>query len=283
MRLGLLPNFEVHRLLPPEQILGRLRQIRPDILTGYPGTLPWLAGFLTDDDRCLIRPRLVSTDSEVLTAEMKTQIAAAFQAPVVDFYDSHQFNLIAWECVATGNYHVADPTMVMEVIREDGRPALPGEEGELVGTALHSWTSPLIRFRLGDVVTRGEDSCPCGVPNSVLTRVQGRIADRFVLPSGKSIHPYVLVGPLMRSAPWISRYQIVQTEGGCFRVQVVPMPGTNPSQEILARLSDAISVVLAEPVRVEVMLVEQISAAKNDKFRPYYSLLPESSDATRQL
>jgi phenylacetate-CoA ligase len=277
MRLRLLSNSEVNCLLPPEQILQRLREIRPDILTGYPGTLSWLAGLLSDEDRRLIRPRLISTDSEVLTTDMKTRIAAAFQAPVIDFYDSHQFNLIAWECVASGNYHVADPTTIVEVIREDGRPALPGEQGELVGTALHSWAAPLIRFRLEDVVTRGEDSCTCGAPNSVLTRVQGRIADRFLLPSGSSIHPYVLVKPLMRCAPWVRRYQIVQTELGSFRVQLVSMPGADPSSEAVADVGRALAATLAEPVRFEVELVEQIAAAKNGKFRPYYSLLRGSS------
>jgi phenylacetate-CoA ligase len=278
MSLGLLPYFAIHCLWPPEQILRRLREIRPDILTGYPGTLSWLAGLLGDEDRRLIRPRLISTDSEVLTADMRTQITEAFRAPLVDFYDSHQFNLIAWECVASGSYHVADPTMIMEVMH-DGRPALPGEEGELVGTALHSWTAPLIRFRLGDVVTRGEGSCPCGAPNSVLTRVQGRTADRFLLPSGRSIHPYVLVMPLMHCAPWVRRYQIVQAEFGRFRVQLVPLLGTDPSSEAVANVGRALAAALAEPVRVEVMLMEQIAAAKNGKFRPYYSLLPESSSA----
>ena len=283
MRLGLLPNTEVHCLWPPEQILERLRDVRPDILTGYPGTLSWLAGFVSDEDRRLIRPRLISTDSEVLTADMRARITGAFRAPLVDFYDSHQFNLIAWECAASGGYHVADPTVIVEVIHESGRPALPGEEGELVGTALHSWTAPLIRFRLGDVVTRGEDSCPCGAPNSTLTHMQGRIADRFVLPSGRSIHPYVLVSPLMRCAPWVRRYQIVQTELGCFRIQVVPMPGTNPSSGALAEVERELVAALAEPVRVEATLAEQIAPAKNGKFRPYYSLVPDSSLARDRL
>jgi phenylacetate-coenzyme A ligase PaaK-like adenylate-forming protein len=79
--------------------------------------------------------------------------------------------------------------MILEVLRDDGRPALPGEEGEVVGTALHSWIAPLIRFRMGDLVTRGAGPCSCGASNSVLTRVQGRVADRFFLPSGRSIHP----------------------------------------------------------------------------------------------
>ena len=274
-RLGLLPNFQVHCLWPADRILARLREIRPDILTGYPGTLSWLAGLLSDEDQRLIRPRLISTDSEVLTADMRKRIVEGFRAPLVEFYDSHQFNLIAWECLSGGGYHVADPMVIVEVLRQDGRPAAPEEEGELVGTALHSWTVPLIRFRLGDLVTRGKGACICGAPNSLLTRVQGRIVDRFLLPSGRTIHPYLLVERLMACAPWLRRYQIVQTEISCFRVQVVPLTGTDPSPEALAEVSRTLAAALAEPVDVNVSRVEHIPPAPNGKFRPYYSLLSE--------
>jgi len=80
----------------------------------------------------------------------------------------------------------------------------------------------------------------------------------------------------MRCAPWVRRYQIVQTELGSFRVQLVSMPGTDPSSEAVADVGRALAATLAEPVRVKVELVEQIAAAKNGKFRPYYSLLPGS-------
>ena len=54
MRSGVLRYEEIHCLWPSDRILARLRETRPDVLRGFPGTLSWLAGQLTDSDRELI-------------------------------------------------------------------------------------------------------------------------------------------------------------------------------------------------------------------------------------
>lgn len=268
--IGLLPYEEIDCRLPPAEILTRLRAIRPEVLRGYPGTLSWLAGFLTPQDRAAIRPRLVTTDSETLTGDMRARIGEGFGGTVIDFYDSHEFNLIAWECPAGGCYHVSDLTVIAEVIK-DGRPAEPGEEGELVGTALHSFAMPFLRFRLGDQVTRGGARCPCGASNSTLTRVVGRAMDRFTLPDGRSIHPYTLVTPLAWRAPWLRRYQIVQEQLDRVSVKVVPIEGQTPTRETLAVLREALVEGLGASVSVDIEVVAEIPAGANGKFRPYYS------------
>ncbi|MCZ7384318.1 MAG: hypothetical protein O8C63_06155 [Candidatus Methanoperedens sp.] len=276
MRLGFLPYEEVHCLWPPEQILSRLRAIRPDVLRGYPGTLSWLAGLLLSADRDSIRPRFITTDSETLTSDMRARISEGFGAPVIDFYDSHEFNLIAWECSAGGRYHVSDLSLIAEVMK-DGRPAEPGEEGELVGTALHSWAMPFIRFRLGDQVTRGEDRCACGAPNSILARVEGRVADRFELPDGRSVHPYTLVASLVMHAPWLRRYQIVQEQIDRIRVRLVPMPGETPAADALTGVRQILAERLGRDIYVEIEVVDEIPAGPSGKFRPYYSLVSQQN------
>jgi len=275
MRSGMLRYEEVHCLLPAAQILSRLRQIQPDVLRGYPGTLSYLAGLMTDSDRERIRPRLITTDSEMMTSDMRARISAAFQARVVDFYDSHEFNMIAWECPSSGLYHVSDASMIAEVI-SDGRAVEPNREGELVGTALHSWAMPFIRFRLGDLVTRGPDHCPCGVQYSVVTGVQGRVADRFELP-GRSIHPYTLVSSLLAQGRWIRQYQIVQERSDLVKVKLVALPGASPSPEAIAGVRQVLGERLGKDVQIEVELVALIPPGSNGKFRPYYSMLTAPS------
>jgi phenylacetate-CoA ligase len=273
MKLGLFPYQEVHSLLPPEEILAKLREIRPDVLRGYPGTLSWLVDYLTSEDRALIRPRFITTDSEMLTADMRSRITQGFRAPVVDFYDSHEFNLIASECPSTGLYHVSDTSLIVEIIR-DGRCVGPNEEGELVGTALHSWAVPFIRYRLGDLVTRGPDRCPCGAPNTVIARVQGRVCDWFNLPDGRAIHPYILVHVLMAEGPWLRQYQIVQEEPGLIRIRVAPSRDSAPGPDAISRLGQAISAKLGGTVRVMVDVVDRIAVEPSGKYRPYYSRVP---------
>src|SRR5205823_3677916 len=84
-RLGLLRSERIDCLEPAERILARLRNIQPDVLGGFPGTLAWLADAMTDVDRERIRPRLIITAAETLTSDMRARIGAAFRASVFDF------------------------------------------------------------------------------------------------------------------------------------------------------------------------------------------------------
>jgi phenylacetate-CoA ligase len=272
MKCGLLPYQEIDCLLPPDRILARLRETRPDVLRGYAGTLSWLAGYLTDTDRERIRPRFVTTDSELLTTDMRARIAEGFRARVVDFYDSHEYNMIAFECPSSGLYHLSEASLIAEVLR-DGRPAGPGEDGELVGTALHSWSMPFLRFRLGDRVTRGPDRCPCGAPNVTLVRIQGRVADRFMLPDQTSVHPYTLVNCLLSGGAWIRRYQIIQEQMDRIVLKLVPLPGQAPPGEALATIRGTLGERLGAGVAVEIQVLEEIPAAPSGKFRPYFSMV----------
>jgi phenylacetate-CoA ligase len=269
-RLGLLRREQVDNLLPAEEILARLRTVEPDVLGGYGGSLAWITGSMTEEDRARIRPRLVLTGAETLTPEMRQQISQGFGAPVFDFYGSHEYNLLASECPRGGRYHVAEWNVILEVLR-DGRPAGPGEEGEVVASALHSHTMPFIRYRLNDLVTVGETPCSCGAPVSTLSRILGRTIEQFLLPDGKLIHPYALVVPLLAEAPWLRRYQIVQDRADRVLVKIIPL--TNPSAEAVAAVARRLAAALEGQLAVEVELVEDIPPEPNGKYRPYYSLV----------
>ena len=276
MRAGLLRYREIHCLLEPEHILARLREARPHVLRGYSGTLAYLASLMTDEARKTIRPRFITTDSETLTGEMRARIEAGFGARVFDFYDSHEFNMIGWECPSSGLYHLSGTSVIAEVLNGDN-PALPHEDGELVGTALHSWAMPFIRFRLGDLVTRGPNQCPCGAPNSTLARVRGRVADRFEFSGGVSLHPYTLVSSLLAHGPWVRQYQLIQDAPNRMKVKLAPLHGEKPAAERLATVRQVLRERLGPGIGLEVELVSQIPAAPSGKQRPYLSLVARAA------
>jgi len=270
-RAGLLRYREVSCLLTSEEILTRLRGLRPDVVRGYPGTLAWLATEMSEQDRASIRPRLVTTDSETLTGDLRGRIREAFGARVVDFYDSNEFNMIAWECSA-GMYHLSGPTVLGEVVH-NGRAVAPGETGEFVGTALHSWAMPFLRYRQSDMVVAGPENCSCGLPGATLRSIEGRMGERFPLPGGKSIHPYALIEPLMRAAPWLRQYQMVQEGVDRLRIRVARMPGAPAVPECLALVKRVVEQSAEGRLRVETELVERIEPEASGKFRPWRSLM----------
>ena len=274
--LGLFRKTRIHCLLPPEEILYELGQFRPDVLTGFPGVLSRLAEFVGDKDRLVIRPRFVRTGGEVLTPLMRRQIVEAFGAPVFDTYGSYEFNLLAWECKETGEYHTSDDGMIFEVIK-DGRHATEGERGEVVGTNLHYFAMPLIRYKLGDIVTKGSESCRCGQPFSTIRAIQGRMIDYFSLPGGRMVHPYEIVAILRHdAASWTRQYQLIQEREDRIIFRVVP--SFTPESHRVASLEQSVTALLGEGVEFRVMFVPEIQLESSGKFRVFRSFVNSNYD-----
>lgn len=272
-RLGLFRGKRTNALWPPERIVADLREWKPDVIRGYPATLASLTSQLTDDDRAQIHPRFITTDSENLTPHMRLQIEQGFGVPVFDVYDCYECNVIAWQCPDGGQYHVLDAAVIVEIL-QDGRPVAPGEIGEVVMTPLHSWAAPLIRYRIGDLVERGLDQCPCGAPNFCIAQIQGRLQDRLALADGRYIHPGVfatLIYPLLSN---LRRYQIVQEAIDRIVVRLQPVPSAPPSPEQVETMKQRMTRDLGDAIRVDVELVENIPSEPSGKFRTFRCLVP---------
>jgi phenylacetate-CoA ligase len=274
--LGLYRKVRISCLLPPEDILRALRDFRPDVLTGIVGVLSRLAQAVSGNNRSIIRPRFIMVGGEVLTPLMRRHITEAFAAPVFNLYTSHEFNVIAWECQETGELHTCDDSVIVEVLK-DGRPAAAGERGEVVGTNLHSFAMPFIRYRLGDIVTKGSETCRCGQPFSTIRTVQGRMIDYFPLPGGRAIHPYEIVLILLHdAASWIRQYQLVQERED--RIVLRVAPSTIPSPQQLASLEETVTPLLGQGVKFQVVLVPEIQVEPSGKFRVSRSFVQSAYD-----
>lgn len=275
--LGIGRQMAVNGLQSPEDIVRALHQLRPTVVSGYPGVLARIAQTISSDELRLLQLRFVSTGGEVLTPLMRQQIQDGFSAPVYDTYGSIEFNLLAWECRATGEYHSCDDGLIMEVLR-DGTPVEEGERGEVVGTDLHSFAMPLIRYQLGDVATKGSQTCRCGQPFSTIRSIQGRMIDYFVLPGNRVVHPYEFgiteIG--VTRSPWIREFQVTQQRLDSIVMRVVPFH--KPSTRELAELVQPIAKLVGPDVQFRVDLVSEIPMDANGKFRVYRSLVRSAYD-----
>ena len=269
-RLGLLRRYSVSCLLPACEILARLSRCRPDTLGGYPDALAMIASEATEEHRRHIRPRIITTGGETLTPDMRARISECLGAPVYDNYGAHEFNLLAYECGETGLYHVAEESVLLEVM-DNGRPVAPGQTGEVVATALHSFAMPFLRYWTGDLAVRGPLRCPCGAPCATLEKILGRVIDRFTLPDGSKLHPYHLLEPLVKEAPWLRRYQLIQEAVNRVVLKLQPLDGAEPRPEDLSRLRASLQAPLGREVTLQFELVKELPPAGSGKFRPYYS------------
>ena len=259
--------FDCH--LEPEPLHAALVNYAPDVLSGFPGTLVRLA-LVDEQARERLRPRLVSCGGEILTRQARDVIRKIFGTPVFDTYGANEFNLLAWECAESGLLHVCDEGVILEILDARGRAVAPGERGEVVATALHSFAMPFVRYALGDLAERGPDPCPCGCLLPTIKVVQGRQLDLFRLPGGRWLHPYELIDRIyVAGMEWVGQYQLIQEAEDRIRLLVRPRSSIPPGG--LDRLAATVRERCGAGVAASVETVADIPPGPNGKTRVTYS------------
>jgi len=254
----------------PDKILKMLRWYRPDALGAYSGVLLRVAELVTEADRRDMGVRMIWVGGEMLTEPVRRRIASAFGARVYNTYASEEFRLIGWECRESGAFHLCNTHLIVEVLK-DGRPAEPGERGELVATNLISYAMPFIRYRLGDVVTQGEMKCGCGLPYATIREIEGRTLDYFTKPDGSLLHPYDIARVILDSGGWIRTHQLVQERRDRIVLWVEPF-GT-PPPDAVRDLSRDVCRLLGPGIEFEVIPVPHIEPDPSGKLRYARSLV----------
>jgi phenylacetate-CoA ligase len=247
------------------------------MLSGYPNMLARVSEALERNPLSPPSIRVALTGAESLTPDLRRKIESRLGVPVRDQYGSNECNLMGWECAHGGPLHTSDDTVLVEVVGPDDVPVAPGETGEVVVTALHSFTMPLIRFRIGDVAVQGSAQCECGAPFATIRSVQGRMLDMFPLPDGRVIHPYYLSESLIMDDPdWIENFQLTQERIDHISMRIVPR--AEPTEERIARLRARGMELLGAGVGFDLTIVAAIPSEVSGKFRPARSHVTSSYD-----
>jgi phenylacetate-CoA ligase len=253
-----------------QSIWNELVASAPQVLVSYPGVLAELAREIPEGQLRALGLDLIVASGEVLTPAIEEQVSAAFSARVTATYASSEFFWMGGRCRDTGQYHVVDDSVILEVINDQGLPAEPGEEGEVVGTALHSFAQPLLRYRIGDraimgdAPTLGAVGCACGSPFSTLRSVIGRSLDFVTLPGGRRVHAYELTIPLRSSAPFIDQYRVIQDS--THQIRIVFVPNREPTDAETAALVMQLSAAIPG-LEIVFERVAHLPRGVNGKFR----------------
>ncbi len=274
-RIGLFRCANLADDLPLAEILRRLEQRRPSVLYAGPTMFELLLETVEESRLRALGPHLIFSGAELLNRNTRARLREVFGCPVVDFYGSVEVNLIAWECRGCGLYHTCDDSVFVEVLREDGSPAGPGEEGRLVMTALHSFAMPLIRYEVGDVVRRPASAPPCRIGFGSIDRILGRVADYIPLPNGAWLSSH-RIEEVTDEVPGIRRFQCVQTGPAeiVFKVQ----PGKGFGEDSVRRLRQNFVPMLPAGMRLEIKVVEEMELTPAGKLRVVQAWRPPTSE-----
>ncbi len=198
--------------------LEALARFRPAWLQGYPTATDLLARRALERGLRLPLPGVLLTAEPVLPAQ-RERIAAAFGSTVTTFYGSRECGWLASECRERHRLHVNVAGAHLET----------AADGRLLVTDLLNRGLPLLRYEIGDLGALDPAPCPCGDPRPVLGRLEGRLLDVFLLPSGRRV-PGVVPDPrgLQRDALGIDDARLIQNESAAIDVEYVAAPNFRP-------------------------------------------------------
>jgi phenylacetate-CoA ligase len=166
------------------------------------------------------------------------------------------------ECAEQNGFHIWSDIALVEVIDpKTGESLEPGEKGELTLTMLQKEALPMIRYRIGDIASVDEETCPCGRTSPRINRIQGRVDDMLII-RGINVFPSQVEYTLMTIPEVGQHFQIVVERKGALDDMLVRVELTKDSfsdkindlmkirQNVEHRLRNALNVA------VDVELVE---------------------------
>ena len=204
------------------QTIRKIDLYKPALLDGYAESFNLLALYSKKNPIVKAHPKGIISSAQVLPSQSRAAIEGAFRCSVFDKYGSREFSGIAYECPAHQGHHIVAENYIVEILK-DGRPAKPGETGEIVITDLNNYCMPMIRYRIGDlaVATDSQEQCSCGRGLPLMGNIEGRVqaiivnAEGVYLPGTFFAHFFKDYDQLVR------QYQIIQDEEGLITMKIV--------------------------------------------------------------
>jgi phenylacetate-CoA ligase len=149
----------------------------------------------------------------------------------------------------------------------EGRPAKPGELGEVLITDLNNYVMPLIRYRIGDLAYAMDDeqTCRCGRGLPRIGAVEGRVQSMVVGANGVAMPSSFFLHVLKDYSYAVERFQVEQTTPGKIVFRYVPAGRFHP--RVLEEVYAVFRSYLGEEMEIRSEPVERIEMVHTGKFR----------------
>ncbi len=255
------------------ETMERIAEIRPALLDGYAEALDFIAQYIQRTGRDFPgRVGAVMTSAQTLPETSRRLITEAFGCQVFDKYGSREFSGIAYECEQHCGHHVVAEGYIVEILRA-GRPARPGEVGEVVITDLNNYCMPFVRYRIGDLAAAmdPEQPCRCGRGAMRIGNIEGRVQSMIRGADGQYLPGTFFAHYFKDFAYAIKRFQVVQTEPGAISLRLVK--GGRFSAAVLDEVLRTLRQYLGARMRIDVEFVDDVALIPTGKSLPSMSEL----------
>jgi phenylacetate-CoA ligase len=256
-----------------------LRTYRAQFLKGIASALYYLALFFQEEGIRDVRLRGVFSTGEMLLPYQRKTIEQVFHCRVLDSYGHMERTVAISEC-PEGGLHINPEYGVLELTERTPSRRLNGGRkvytAKIVGTSLHNFSMPLLRYDVGDLVEVDEspEACACCRAMPRVRRLNGRREDVLLLPDGRVVTTLFIV---FDQVPGIAQGQVIQEEPGRIRVRLVRTPAytDQTEEELLNYLRRFVGTDMR--VQLEYLSQDALRPDRHGKFRTIISRIRQAA------
>jgi len=254
-----------------EEMVRLIEDRRPVLIDGYAEAFDYLAQYVETRGGLNFHPSGLMSSAQTLPAKSRAVIEKAFGCRVFDKYGSREFSGIAYESDSHEGHLVVAEGYIVELL-VDGRPAKPGEVGEVFVTDLNNFCMPFIRYRIGDLAEAMTDApsvCGRGLPR--IGDIQGRVQSIIMGTDGHFVPGTFFAHALKEYDYAIRRFQVVQEERGALKLRIVK--GPRYSDDTMDEVKALIRRYLGAGLRIDLDFVQNIDMVRTGKRLASVSML----------
>lgn len=217
LRRLLMSSYHINMRTAP-RYLAALEDFRPAAIEAYPSAAYSLVRNLRANGAVGPQLKAVFTSSETLYGFQREAIEGYFGCRVFDLYGSAERVCAAGSC-EHGKYHLFEDYGITEF--QEAESGNCRGVFEIVGTGLHNYGMPLLRYRTEDrgIPPDRRRSCSCGRGFPLLEKIESYRVDEYLTTSdGRRLQT---VEQMAEGLENVLEYQVVQEAPAFIRIRVV--------------------------------------------------------------
>ncbi len=247
--------------------IDKIHEHKPEVIYAYPSAVYLLARYCREL-KANVSVKYVFTSSEVLTESIRQYVEETFNCRIYDWYGQSE-RVSAIGMCEKGTYHIMEDYSITELIDFGNGP-------EIVGTTLHNYAMPLLRYRTGDLVESLDEKCSCGRHFREIRQIGGRRPEYIILADGNRI-PSVLLEYSLDLSENVLEGQLVQERAGEIMINVTGNKLFGEADK--ARLIEMAKGYTSNDMVVKVNEMEKIPRGPNGKLHHFISRMNAGGEA----
>ncbi len=250
-----------------EDFYIRLNKYRPKYIMGYGKMLAEFGKYLIQNSKGLshLTLKMAKYTSEGMTQEEQSIVKETFGCPVVSEYGCAEAGILTFQC-PQGSHHIMSDCIFLEYLDTDLHQP---DFKEVVVTDLNNLSFPIIRYKVGDLVSPTDKKCKCSLPFPIVDKIFGRSSEVFITNTGKKFHS-IIFHYIMRGFTEISKdvpqFRVIQKNDKTFCYQIKSLLQKKAVEDYLIHKTKQ---EIGSDIQVEIEYYDCLPRVENGKLRDF--------------